>query len=421
MSIPEGGVGNGQSAAGDNTAEEFPAWESFANELKAVGHAMLRKLPERLRSDPHVQQEAGRLLLGALASRTLEAISGDGDYPQFLPWIGATMNVLQPNADTVYKKALISPGGTYRIRGERGSLRIFRMSQVYTLPEETGRVNPGIGVLAVNDFNTLRVDRQGYFDVTLSPTRPDDDATDWWKLDPRAHALLLRLVSYDWSHERDPRLAIERLDCPAMRSRPTANNLEERLRCLANSMGNAALILVDHVEDMRRLGTINALKEWNVQGATLAQVGGLHGQFYYEGAYDLADNEALIFETRVPQQCLYWSVILTNDLYETTDWYNRHSSINGAQAHVSPDGVFRAVVCASDPGAVNWLDTGGYATGAIQGRWMECSEHPIPTIRRVALADLREHLPPDMPRITAEQREHVVRERRAQLQWRVLW
>jgi hypothetical protein len=147
----------------------------------------------------------------------------------------------------------------------------------------------------------------------------------------------------------------------------------------------------------------------------------LAGQFYYEGAYELGADEALIVEAKVPANCTYWSIILTNDIYETTDWYNNQSSLNAAQARVDSDGVFRAVVSAKDPGVPNWLDTAGYASGAIQGRWMECATNPIPTVRKVAINDLRQFLPKDTPQVRAEERDRIVRERRAQMQLRPLW
>ena len=43
----------------------------------------------------------------------------------------------------------------------------------------------------------------------------------------------------------------------------------------------------------------------------------------------------------------------------------------------------------SDPGLV----FGGNAKGLIQGRWADCDGSPTPTIRKVALADVRKSLP----------------------------
>jgi hypothetical protein len=59
----------------------FPAWDHFTEELRQAGIRVIAKLPERLRNNPQIQQEVGRLLLEATAARTLEAISADGNHP----------------------------------------------------------------------------------------------------------------------------------------------------------------------------------------------------------------------------------------------------------------------------------------------------------------------------------------------------
>jgi hypothetical protein len=400
-------------ATADTSSPQFAAWNSFADQLRQLGNEILAKLPPRLRDNPQVQQEAGRLLLEAVATRTIDAIGSDGDHPVFLPTSNFTLNVYQPNADTTYRSAEITPGGSYRLRGERGSLRVFKLGQFGPTPAQA---SSGISAQAYNDFNTLHVDEAGKFDVILSPTRPAGYSGEWWELKPGVTSLLLRQVDFDWAHEHDPSISIERLDKPVARPRTDAAELEERLRDLAAQIGNTAFFLVDHVEGLRRDGYINRLHEFDV-----SHLGGLVGQFYYEGAYELSPDEALILEAKVPDKCSYWSVILTNDIYETTDWYNNQSSLNGAQARVDSDGVFRAVISAKDPGVLNWLDTAGYSSGAIQGRWNECSSTPIPSLRKVALADVRRLLPPETPLVTPEQRERAVRERRAQLQQRPLW
>ncbi len=132
-------------------------------------------------------------------------------------------------------------------------------------------------------------------------------------------------------------------------------------------------------------------------------------------------DEALIVEAKVPQKCQYSSMILTNDLYETTDWYNNHSSLNDSQYHVDKDGLLRAIVSAKDPGVANWLDTAGYPTGLIQGRWTNCDAQPIPSVRKVALSEVRKSLPRDTQLMTAAEREHLIRERRSEFQQRPLW
>jgi hypothetical protein len=148
---------------------------------------------------------------------------------------------------------------------------------------------------------------------------------------------------------------------------------------------------------------------------------GLSGQFYFEGAYDLQDDEALIVETRVPEGTTYWSVIMTNEIFETTDWYNNHSALNDAQASPDSDGMLRFVISAADPGVPNWIDTAGYPTGEFQGRWYNAKDPVIPEMRKVPLVELRQNLPADTPVVTPEERDQLIRRRRNRLQQRILW
>jgi hypothetical protein len=393
--------------------ESIPGWKHWTNQLEQLNTEMIDRLPARLRDDPQVRQEAGRLLLEAVASETISALGQDANHPVFLPSINFYLNIGQPNADTTYRSAAVEPDGSYRIRGEVGSLRILRLGLFEPIP--AGHVL-NLPIPTYYDFKTLKVDSSGRFDVLLSPERPACYEGDWWQLKPHTTQLLLRQVAFDWATERDPRISIERLDRPVERPRPSADDLKKRLDTLGDQIAQMALLFVDHVEQLRNEGYINKLKEFDV-----SHMGGLAGQFYYEGAYDLKPEEALIVEAKVPSGCSYWSIILTNDLFETTDWYNNQSSLNGSQTRIDPDGVVRYVVSGKDPGVPNWLDTAGYKSGAIQGRWTECDATPIPSIRKVALADVRAELPPDTPAVTPEQRDKQIRERRSQVQHRPLW
>ena len=397
----------------DAGKDRIPGWEQWTSQLEKLDSKILSRLPERLRNDPQVRQEAGRLLLEAVASKSLAALGDDVNHPAFLPASNFYFNIGQPNADTTYRSAAIDAAGSYRLRGEIGSVRILRVGLFAALPTGPTFTLP---VPTYYDFKALHLDASGDFDVVLSPERPAGYTGDWWQLKPDTSQLLLRQVAFDWKAERDPRISIERLDRPVERPRPSAEDLEKRLRTLTDDISRIALLFVDHVEGLRKEGYINKLKVFDV-----SHMGGLVGQFYYEGAYDLQPDEALIVEAKVPAGCIYWSIILTNDLYETTDWYNNQSSLNGSQARVDADVVVRYVVSAKDPGVPNWLDTAGYQSGAIQGRWAECSSNPIPTIRKVALAEVRKSLPAETPIVTAEQRERIVRERRSEVQQRQLW
>ena len=395
------------------TAPTLPEWNRFVAGLDEAGKRMAAKLPERLRNDPVALQRAYRLLLAATARNSIELLGSDRSQPVFQPEIGLAFNIYQPNADTIYRSAYIDAKGVYRLRGKRGSVLYFKMAE---LGPDMIRSNKPSGARAYHDFNDLKLDAQGRFDVIVSAVRPKDHSGDWWELDAGTEKFMIRQVAADWSNEVDPTISIERLDTPAARAPLTAAAMSAQLAELPDMIGNAATFFVDHVEQLREGGYINKLKVFDLSNMT-----GLVGQFYYEGAYELADDEALIVEAKVPDKCGYWSLILTNDVYETTDWVNHHSSLNHAQAKVDSDGMFRAVIAAQDPGVPNWLDTAGYASGAAQGRWLDCSSQPIPTTRVVKLAQVRKHLAADTATVTPAQREAIIRERRQGFQQRLLW
>ncbi|MET0252257.1 MAG: hypothetical protein ABW203_08780 [Novosphingobium sp.] len=407
-----------EPSASDGERSVVPGWDELIGKLQGLPDRMLAKLPEPMRSDPQVRQEVARLALEAMAGMTLDAIGSDPEHPQFLPALGQVLNIGQPNADTVYRTAKIAPGGSYRLRGERGSLRMAVIAEAGPRPAQIpGQTAPNLGPpRPIHEIGKLRVDDAGRFDVILSAARPANYEGDWWQLDPTTNNLLMRLVGSDWGKEREPTVSIERLDVPPQRPRPGAAALEARLRALPGSIDFIAMLFVDHVELLRQQGYVNKLKVFD-----LTTGGGLQGQFYYEGAYDLADDEALIVEARAPERCRYRSLILTNELYETTDWYNNHSSLNDAQAPLDADGVLRIVVSARDPGVPNWLDTAGHRRGAIQGRWTECNEQPVPSVRKVKVAEVRKFLPKETPAVTTAEREAIIRDRRAALLERTLW
>lgn len=388
-------------------------WEALIDGLRPLGEAMRKRMPERLRGDRQVMAESMRLLLAGLARASSDALVGDRRHPMFVPELNVAQNIFQPNADTIYKSCLIEKGGSYVLRGDRGTTRMMILAQMGPDTLRTGKHHP---VLGQGDFDTLALDDRGHFEVVISPERPSGHRCDWWQLDPACEKFMIRIVSCDWGVEREPRFGIARLDVDEAKGRPSLASLNAGFAEMPGITGVCALAFPTHVEELREQGYLNALKVFDV-----SQMSGLKGQSYYEGAYEIADDEALITEVTIPDQYKYWSIILTNDIYETTDWYNNQSSLNDKQGLVDADGIFRTVISARDPGVHNWLDTAGYPSGAIQGRWFGASATPNPTLRKVKLVEVLAHLPPETRRVTPPERAAVLRDRRIAAQQRAIW
>jgi hypothetical protein len=97
--------------------------------------------------------------------------------------------------------------------------------------------------------------------------------------------------------------------------------------------------------------------------------------------------------------------------WEALDFSVRQTSINGHQAVLDADGVFRAVIAHRDPQVPNWLDASGHTTGLLLLRYVEPTSTPIPELRVVPLEDLRSALPAATRVVTAEERTETIRRR----------
>ena len=343
---------------------------------------------------------------------------GDAEHPDFRPLFNQAFRFGAPNPDDAYYLAPLAGDGVYRISGFRGTIRLvdFQIGGGAMYSRGDGPLPP---TYANYDLDQLHIGRKdGSFEVILSTERPAGYQGDWWKLDARATHVLVRQISYDWLHEVDGRIAIERLDRPAIKPRTSAQEIKASLRQIPVWMENWTKATAAFPGRFKSQGLVNK--------AIVLDLGSLGGfapgkQLYVEGVFEINPDEALIYETAVPKQCRYWNIQLTDMLYNVIDYTNRQSTLNGYTAKLDKDGKFRAVISATDPGVPNWLDNAGYAQGTLVGRWTECSSAPVPTISRIKLADVRKYLPADTPVVTAEERDASIRLRRKGAQLRRRW
>ncbi len=137
---------------------------------------------------------------------------------------------------------------------------------------------------------------------------------------------------------------------------------------------------------------------------------GMDGLLYGKGHFTIAEDQAAILEFR-PPDCRYWSFQVMNDFWESQEFDLRQTSLNGHQAQLDPDGVFRGVISVDDPGVPNWLDPVGHRNGLICARVLYPRTTPEITIRIVPLDRLRQALHPDTPEISASTRSESLRRR----------
>jgi hypothetical protein len=394
---------------GASLAAPMPTWADQMETLKEVGQRLLIKA-ERDDTDAR-RQEMYRYVLGAVSNGYLNYVNVDFGRPTFTPLWNHAFNYGGPNPDYAYMFTVIDPKGTYRISGYRGTSRFVEITQQSTDFTSSATGKPGA---RTNDLDQLAIGKDGYFSVILSPQRPAGYTGDWWEMGPETAALLLRKTAADWKGEVDPRLAIIRLDDVP---RPTPEQMAARFSNLKAWVATIIEMDIDLTRYYREHHGVNVVKK----SQKMAQADPFKGQIYLDGAFEIKDDEALVLETPVPEKCRYWQILLADDRFATVDWVNHQSSLNDVQVKLDKDGMFRAVIAAKDPGVPNWLDTGGERWGIIQMRWNRCTSAPEPVVRKVALKDVRKHLPKDTPVVTPEARKEQLGARREAAQLRQLW
>jgi hypothetical protein len=362
--------------------------------------------------DPQLVAEANRLFFMALASGWFSAFSNP-DLPDFAPAVNTHINAVGTNPDFIYGAASIDGSGSYVISGERGDGLFLLLDIVAGGLGVMDRLGPSLGTL---DIETLEFDDLGRFSLLLSAVRPDGWSGNWYRLDSSARSLTLRQASYDWGVGRDARIAIERIDKPHRPHHWSVTEIAERLDALSHYPKRLAGMALGFIKAQRDKGLWNKLEHDDWAGR-----GGVSGQHYFQGLFRLEVGQALLLETDLPDQVRYWNVQLSDMMWNSIDWMNRQSSLNGGQARVDADGKFRAVIARNDPGVPNWLDTGGNDEGAIMLRWTEASSGPAPLLTVVNVNEVRDHLPADTPTVSPEDREFGLRARRRAVQMRRRW
>ena len=192
--------------------------------------------------------------------------------------------------------------------------------------------------------------------------------------------------------------------------------MSRRLSLLAAYVNRYVGFILGYGQRQRQQEYVNALEHDDWAGR-----GGVEGQHYFQGIFELQPGEVMIVETALPESVRYWNIQVNDALWNTIDWVNHQSSLNGVQAVLDDDGKFRAVIAVEDPGVPNWLDTGGHLVGSLMLRWTEASSGPAPTLKIVPLATLRDHLPTTTPLVSEAMRRDSLRQRRVAAQYRRRW
>lgn len=367
------------------------AWSHLLDHLESAASVLASP---RAPSAPLEQGAGYRHLLVLLALGIDEALRPTDPYaPRVRPGnVDAVLKWGMDCPDALYCGSPVRADAVYRLHGRRGTARYV-----------------GLQVMAGMETTANVVVDDDPFEIVLSAERPKKGR--WMPLAENANSLVVRQFFYDWSTEEPASFEIECVSGGEASSDAGAplgpGAVARQLEALGEFVDASVRFWLD-IEEMGRAQGLNVFRE----PANRTGMGGAEENVTTWGSWELAPDEALLIEV-TPPSALYWSVALGNFWWETLDYANRQTSINGHQATLDGDGVFRAVVAHADPGVANWLDTTGFSRGPMIFRWLRADSAPVPSTRVVPFDELDAVLPASTATVSADQRARVLAARRA--------
>ena len=319
----------------------------------------------------------------------------DPDRPKF-NWLTRRNKLGWDCPDALYAYVAIRGDATYRITGRRSTVHFLGL-----------QVMAGIRSLHNSHADEWQIAPDGRFEIIVGGPRRDGN---WMPLDSSADTIWMRQFFYDWEREQPASLWIDRIDDGSRlqpHGRLDPGFLARRLDAVATNVeANVDLWLFTVIALRERC--YNAFPAEAFGGTQMAaQKHQSAGVCYFK----LADDEALLIEV-TPPRAKYWSIDVCNFWLESLDYANHQSSLNGHQAVIDDDGVFRGVVAHEDPCVPNWLETVGHREGSLIYRWNLADATPVPATRVIKFDALREHLHRDTRHVSREERGQQIDVRR---------
>lgn len=310
----------------------------------------------------------GRRFLSQATQHALQAwAEPEPAYPAFVRFVTPEKKLLGDNPDAIYYTTPVSAEYEYRIRGNLADATYTSFS-VETRSTEGG--SGGVGA-ALNDTE-FEADANGDFEIIASATKKPGN---WLPLPKDAVSISTRHY-----YEREKSVAADRLHhVPLMienvskvppRPAPTDASVAAGLRRADAFLKGVVVPPTQPDETPRWVSTTPNQLPQPIRDDAQTDIGfAAKDNVYSMCPFVLKPDQALVIEGRYPE-CRFANVVLWNRFLQTLDYQTRQVSLNRKQTQLEPDGSYRIVIAATDPGVPNWIDNEGRFVGTVFWRFL---------------------------------------------------
>ncbi|MGV0793283.1 DUF1214 domain-containing protein [Mycolicibacterium sp. XJ1819] len=367
------------------------AWADFCDRLRQAGDRLVFRptAPDTPQDRAAGYQYIARYITKAIQQNWEFA---DPMFPQLWHLQTPIHKSFGDNPDCNYLTAVIDGAHTYRVVGNRGTVRWVSFA---------AGSESAIGS-AING-DDLQVEWDGSVEVWYSP---EHRTGNWIKTTPGPQTVVIRQFFGHWDTEEPMRLRIERVGATGAPQPPSPDTVIKGLKATMDWLIEDSTRWADWIDFYcdRPNQFVTGMPGWTDGGENSL------GRLLHFCYFTITPDEALVIRV-TPPDCSYWNFELGNYWMNSVDYRYRLSSINSEQADYQEDGSVVIVVSHADPGILNWLDTAGHTVGFIPNRWVESRESPTPQTKVVKFEDLPDELA-DVRRIEVSERTEQLRRRK---------
>jgi hypothetical protein len=339
---------------------------------------------------PMDRAEARRLVMFHLHHAIEVHFEPSPERPAWKRFVTPEKKLLGDNPDAIYYATPVSAAHRYRIRGNVAGATYTS----FTVEVGGGAGGNPSGLGATLNDSELEIEPDGSYEIVASAERPERG--DWLRLDERASSLSTRhyyeretSIAADQLHHIP--LAIDRLDLDAPPPPPSDASVAAGIRRVAQFLRTSIYPpRRDPAQLPRWVSLVPNEFPLPKKDDSNTRVGfAAKDNVYSMAPFVLAPDEALVIRGRFPR-CRFANVVLWNRHTHTLDYRYRRISLNRKQTTLEPDGSFKIVLAAKDPGVPNWLDTEGRPSGSVFWRFQLPEEEIAPLAAKVVrLEDVR--------------------------------
>jgi len=340
--------------------------------------------PVRNYTDAQARATARSYALNTLHHGLQFWFDADPQRPVFHRWFTQTKKLLGDNPDAVYYGTAIDPTGTYRIRGNvHGACYTS-----FTVEAGTQGANMSTRLSSTLNDTEFDVAPDGSYEILAGPGLSGRNRLGF---DPESGSITTRHY-FEWAEcvidhpSFAVPLTITPVEDPGPPPIPDDAAIAAGIRRVATFVRTSTIDFLkgERIRPPWVSETPNQFVDPPAEGGHVDIGYAAIDNVYRQAVFVLGPDEALEIRGRFPR-CRFANVMLFNRHMQTLPQRQRRSSLNRRQTVLEPDGSFRVLVAAHDPGTPNWLDTAGAPYGIMFWRFL-LTEEPIPPLETRVLS-----------------------------------